>query len=297
MKTLRPSSLQQFEQALWRAGRREPAPRSAMVRTAQALGLSSTFTVAASTAAVAEPGAAAWASTPPKAVWVLIAKPLFFGLVGGLLTSFGSVAAWQQIRSESAVPLANPTPVASGIGLPLVPGSLAAEKPFALGATASLPTPVAAERQLPSAESRGSVAVPLAADTPPRESLSLAAGQWPPAGEPRNNAVRTETTRGSSLTNAPDAVSIAEQVAAIDHIREVLAAGTAKQALTELANYHARWPSGAFLTDAALLQIEAELALNDREAAKRRARAFIGAQPNNRYVQRVRGLFKPGELE
>jgi hypothetical protein len=99
-------------------------------------------------------------------------------------------------------------------------------------------------------------------------------------------------------TAAPGgSVSIASELANVDRARQALREGRAADALHELDVYRVSWPGGVLATEAAVLRIEAHLALGDRTSGIRAARAFLAATPSGRYATRVRALFKPAELE
>jgi hypothetical protein len=97
---------------------------------------------------------------------------------------------------------------------------------------------------------------------------------------------------------APNAsASIASEVSTIDRARHALRDGRPSDALHDLDVYRAAWPSGVLATEAAVLRIEAHLALGDRASGIRAARAFLAANPKGRYAARVRELFNSSELE
>lgn len=84
--------------------------------------------------------------------------------------------------------------------------------------------------------------------------------------------------------------SLAEQVQSLDRARVALSAGDSSGALREIAHYRAAWPSGVFVTEASVLEIEALAARGERSLAATRASAFVAAHPDSPQADRLRAL-------
>ncbi|HYQ28924.1 MAG TPA: hypothetical protein VER04_16950 [Polyangiaceae bacterium] len=80
----------------------------------------------------------------------------------------------------------------------------------------------------------------------------------------------------------------------MDRARVALASGNASAALAELSHYRAAWPSGVFLTEASVLEIEALSARGERALARERAAEFVAAHPDSPQADRLRAL-TPGK--
>ena len=84
--------------------------------------------------------------------------------------------------------------------------------------------------------------------------------------------------------------SLAEQVRSLDRARLALRSGQTWAALQEIAHYRAAWPSGVFLTEASVLEIEALAARGERTMAAASAAAFVAAHPDSPQAERLRRL-------
>ncbi|HEX8793712.1 MAG TPA: outer membrane protein assembly factor BamD [Polyangiaceae bacterium] len=84
--------------------------------------------------------------------------------------------------------------------------------------------------------------------------------------------------------------SVPSELAALQQARAALGAGDPARALSMLDAYGARFPHGAMAQEAVVLRIEALVRAGDRPAAQRAADAYLGANPQSPYVDRIRSL-------
>src|SRR5262245_9668972 len=92
----------------------------------------------------------------------------------------------------------------------------------------------------------------------------------------------------SAEANAPAAVLLREELAALDHARLALAGGNARRALEELEGYDRRFPGGRLQLEAEVLRIDALAKLGRKDAARQRAEVFLRRHPNSVLTTRVR---------
>ncbi len=86
------------------------------------------------------------------------------------------------------------------------------------------------------------------------------------------------------------AVTLDEEVLAIDHARGALSAGDAAGALQAVDAYDARYPNGALAQESAEVRIEALFRAGKRAQAEKLAARFVAAHPNSPYVRVIRAL-------
>ena len=91
----------------------------------------------------------------------------------------------------------------------------------------------------------------------------------------------------------PAAQALGEQVAALNRARSALAAGDATAALRALDDHDARFPDGVLAEEAAVMRIDALVAMGRREEASDLARRFIASHPASPYASRVRQSLLP----
>ena len=72
--------------------------------------------------------------------------------------------------------------------------------------------------------------------------------------------------------------------------RVALGAGDPGTALAEIAHYRKAWPTGVFLTEASVLEIEALAVRGERSLAAARASAFVQAHPDSPQAGRLRAF-------
>lgn len=278
----------EFERALLRSADTDEAPDGAAARALVALGVGTSHTAVSQSA-----GGANGAAVQPSAAWSLWQKPLLIGVLGGVgvalstgvidgppsqpapaaaLVSAGTSATTHAARSPS--PLHPPFAARHTKPLPpqpvrARPSVLPAPRPKFDARAEVMPAPV------------GTLVLPPPAAIPNTEP--------PPLPAPLGGA-------GVSPGTAPSS-SIAAEVMVVDRAREALREGRTREALAELGRYREQWPLGVLMPEVTVLQIEAELRLGARDAARRRARDLVAAQPNSRYAARLRKLFDESELK
>lgn len=277
-------SCDDFERGLLRSVRRDAPAASAASKTRAALGLEQAALAANAGDSVAA-GASALGARSELVVWVL--KGLAVGLLLGGVTMGGAEWIAQRTLEESRLAtharrgqaFAVPTAAASAMPYEQPRAEREVAPPSALpGTPKSLAAPPAAARTaVPAADASRMPMEPRIA--PGSNSGALA------AFAPLSSA--------SGVSQPPSAVSIAEQVAMIERARSALKRASSSEALGLANAYVQRWPNGSLSIEAALVRIEAELALHDRQAAEREARAVISVLPGGRYAKRVRALFSP----
>ena len=107
-----------------------------------------------------------------------------------------------------------------------------------------------------------------------------------PAARRASHAAAPSRTPAAGSTDS----SLAAQVQSLDRARVALAGGDASSALAEIARYRSAWPSGFFLTEASVLEIEALAASGQRSRARARAADFVAAHPDSPQADRLRAL-------
>jgi hypothetical protein len=275
-----------FERALLRSADADEAPAGAARRALLALG------VGTSHAAVSQ-SASGSAVPTPGAAWTLWQKPLLIGVLGGVGLALsariidepapraapaGLIAPRETSAPIHAVPLPSPThrpPTPPDEETPARTPARVKKAPPAVLA----PTPGAIGNELPPA--------PTATHALPPPPVATADGPRPPAAD--------SVGAGMNPSGAPSS-SIAAEVMVVDRARGALRDGRPREALVELARYRQQWPLGVLTPEVTVLQIEAELRLGARDAARRRARDLVATQPNSRYAARLRNLFDESEL-
>jgi TolA-binding protein len=84
--------------------------------------------------------------------------------------------------------------------------------------------------------------------------------------------------------------SLAQEIASLDHVRKLLGAGDAAQALRALRRHARGYPQGALQQEAELLQIEALTRAGEPAQARARAAQFLTQHPDSPHGPRVRSL-------
>lgn len=134
---------------------------------------------------------------------------------------------------------------------------------------------------------------PSASASPIVEARSMPSGEAAeaPSAEPSANAPRAASAPPPPPpppSSAPRALTLADEVVAIDAARAVLARGDARAALRALDGYDKTFPRGTLAPEAEALRIEALAASGDRAGAAARANAFLSAHPSSPLAARVR---------
>ncbi len=274
LKRLLETSSDEAELAILRSLDGEEPSAAALARTATALGIGAGALTAA--------GSASAATAAKGSLWGSVLKALAVGVGSGVIVCAAVPAVFSEPARE--VPVVQNAPVAVPQAVPRAPKpvvreSSLQEKPSPPKAVfpARATEPIRAPEQATQAEvpsSRAAFApVPVAAPPPAMAQPMPAPSEAKPIAK-----------------SAPAAVSIAEEVKAVDRARRALSSGNAREALRELERYQAAWPRGVFTSEVRVLRVEAKLKLGERAAAVREASALIDSQPNSRYAARLRAL-------
>ncbi len=304
------TDLDDFDRALLGAGRGDVPARGAAQRAAAALGVGLTATAPLAAASTAT-GVAARALAAAGSKWVVV------GAFGVMSAGAGTVLLTRQPVHGARVELHRGTPAAPGAVAPATapkraeptpsprevppggppvaafPVEAAAGEPQASPPRAPSPALIAGRTagEKPNAAVERALVAPLSPAVQPPEARAAFPAPSPPANEV------TEGAPSDAKKSSGHGVSIAEEVSMVDQARQALRQGRPNDAFAQLKRYQERWPGGVLATEVVVLRVEAELALDEREAARRDARAFIAAQPSSRYAARLRELFEAGELD
>jgi len=267
-----------FSRALLGSAEADGPSNAAYAKAAATLGVGVGLSVSASLpASAAVAVGAAGAASAARWSSSLGVKFLALGVSGALLTGAGALLLHRAPPAHGVSEAASvtrpgaqsrPSALAVPASEPIRPPSLVIS-----AATSSSPSAKALER---SASVARAPAAPLVAK---RVSHSAAA----PAAAA--SAASAPAQAGGS--------SLAEQVQSLDRARVALGSGNSAAALREISHYRATWPSGVFLTEASVLEIEALAARGERSLAATRAADFVAAHPDSPQADRLRALI-PG---
>jgi hypothetical protein len=148
--------------------------------------------------------------------------------------------------------------------------------------------------------SSGPPTVPHATVAPPVEAPPTDRSP-PPAPEavpveslPNARAAPTvgTTKRPVTPSRAAGTSALEQQIASMDRIREAVASGDLKHALSLIDEYERRFPSGAFIEEAEVNRIETLVRLGDSAGANRAAERFLADHPSSPHTARVRSLIR-----
>lgn len=258
--------------ALLRSAEHDEPSAAAYSKVATALGVGAAVGLGASLPALASSGLSASAA----ARWSgsLLAKGAAVG-VSSVLLAVGGI---QLLAHRSGGPQSAPraASVASVV-------SVAARASVAVtGAPAGAP-PAAAAVSEALAEPALARAVP--APTPNLDPPLAPVVQKSP--QPAN-AAQIRSARPVKASSLP------QQVLSLDRARVALNSGDAGAALAEIAHYRSAWPTGVFLTEASVLEIQALAKRGEVALAATRARAFVTAHPDSPQAERLRALIPGG---
>jgi hypothetical protein len=219
---------------------------------------------------------------------------IFKGLGVGMLVGGAMMAVSSGLTQgpNALQPGARSTPVADDARSPprhLVPSDTSPAEP---SVTIAAPASSTADHVTSAAKASQAVSrseeARVAANPNPAAYLPL-----PVAPQPSAVAAFAAQPSAAPTLPHPSSVSIAEQVDVIERARGALKNGHASDALLLSNNYARRWPNGSLAIEAVVVRIEAELALGQRGAAERDARAVMKELPGSRYAARVSQLFSP----
>ncbi len=126
----------------------------------------------------------------------------------------------------------------------------------------------------------------------PREAVALAARSAPvSSGSASVRMPQHSSARPPRVVSlVPRASTLTEQVQSLDRARVALGSGDVSAALLEIAHYRRAWPTGVFLTEASVLEIQALDQRGDHALAAERAKAFVSAHPESPRVEHLRAL-------
>lgn len=243
------------------------------------IGVGASLPAAAVVGAAGAAGIARWSSS--------LSAKLLLGVSGALVVGAGALFLHNQPAKPELAPSATRAhAVARAIG---APGAVAPKS------ASPLPSPT---RSGESSRARGGV-VAAPASSPGTKSGALNSAATKPGQGAGSTAVRSAVAsplarRVVHVAPAPARASgdssLAEQVQSLDRARVALASGDSSSALGEIARYRATWPSGVFLTEASVLEIEALAARGERSRAQARAAEFVAAHPDSPQADRLRAL-------
>jgi hypothetical protein len=282
-----------FTRALLRSADGDEPSSAAYAKAATALGVGAGLGVGASLAApslvaAGAAGVARWSGSTAARLWAL-------GMSGALLVSGGALLL--NARAPSGIGKdSTRADVKQGVALLAARPLEASPAPVAPSVEAA-PLPVAPQ---PAVELD---ADELAAEAATAQAAARVASAAVPGGDlaraaslaaPSSPHVAGSVVRRAART-APDALgssssSLAEQVQSLDRARVALGSADAGTALSEIEHYRKAWPSGVFLTEASVLEIEALAVRGQRSLAAARAAAFVAAHPDSPQAERLRRL-------
>ena len=111
-----------------------------------------------------------------------------------------------------------------------------------------------------------------------------------PAAARSPRAAQASTLRAGT-TNPKDKDSFREQLALVERARHSLSEGNPDACLATLRHYEEKYPSGLFMTEVRVVQVEALRAAGQTERAEALARELLAADPRGPYVDRLRSIF------
>jgi hypothetical protein len=155
----------------------------------------------------------------------------------------------------------------------------------ALGAAAVLP--VAIELWPESSTPAAAIVVPsqpVAAPLPTEPASSESSPEPEATTEAEAPAAPAVAPRRTQRTPA----GLTDELAALDSVRAALSGGRTRQAMTLLDAYARNHPRGRLRVEAEVLRIDALASSGQRDAAKKRASAFLERHPNSVLAPRVR---------
>ncbi|WP_394834702.1 hypothetical protein LVJ94_50230 [Pendulispora rubella] len=91
--------------------------------------------------------------------------------------------------------------------------------------------------------------------------------------------------------------SLAPELSELDHVRSLLAAGRASNALDAVDRYRRAFPKGILMQESEVLRLDALVRLGERDAVEREGRAFLEQHPQSPQAARVRALLLRNDQE
>jgi hypothetical protein len=101
--------------------------------------------------------------------------------------------------------------------------------------------------------------------------------------------------KAAARKESGDKSSLSRELSLVDSARQALLRGDPKLTLSRLDAYRTQFPKGALRSEAAMLRVEALVAVGDRAGAKRVGQQLLRGAPNSPYSQRIRSLLGNAE--
>ena len=247
-----PSPQDDFARALLRSAEQDEPSSGAYAKAASALGVGIGVGVGAAAPAVAARASLVNAAHGSAS---LLLRWLALGVSGAALLGAGALWSHSGAAPSSAHPGTAP--------------EFAREQHAQSKATPILPAPSAAGA--------------LVSESPLSDRMPSSIGVQPRSGSAHSISRKAGSSREPSS-------SLVEQVQSLDRARVALGAGDPGTALAEIAHYRKAWPTGVFLTEASVLEIEALAVRGERSLAAARASAFVQAHPDSPQAGRLRAF-------
>jgi TolA-binding protein len=291
MSTYNPKELSEpdFERSLLDAARVDPLPQNVQIAWANFAGA---MRLAASHV---EPGSGLHTIEHPEKTVSRVSGEITQGVRFGI----GKAATWLIVGAIGGSALTagllihrtggtqnNPIRAAAQ----LVPAVSAPSK----GNSASLSTAVAPTALVASDAEIAAMHQPLAshAKTPRQSTGANSLEQGVADGQASSTLRSIDATSSQSLTEDRKS-SLAAQVRRLDAARTAYRIGAYIDAIHWVEDYHREFPNGVLAPDADVVEIEALVGKQDREAAARRARAFLAKYPNDPHATMVQLWSEP----
>jgi len=131
-----------------------------------------------------------------------------------------------------------------------------------------------------SAPARAVTAPPLPASAAPTLPTTVAVEPAPAVVAARPSAAPTPSAAGD----------LREQIAWLDRARAAVRRGDSRGALSELAQYRAKFPRGEFAQEVTVLKIEALVQDGQVAAASSLGKKFLASHPESPHVERIERL-------
>lgn len=110
------------------------------------------------------------------------------------------------------------------------------------------------------------------------------------AAAPKPASIPAPSQAAPPKARTDRAGTLADEVAALDRVRQALATGNGGAALTALGSYDSKFPRGLMRSEAQLLRVRALLASGNRSAAVNLGEQLIARNPKGLYARQIRQL-------
>ena len=127
-------------------------------------------------------------------------------------------------------------------------------------------------------------------DAPTPAVAETATTEPVPAAAPSTSSRSSVHVSAPPSVSKPGAPSLAEELAAVETARALLARGDAKGCLTQLALYDKTFPRGVLAQEAVVLRIDALVRSGDRAGARVLADRALAGNRSSPYAARIRSL-------